>query len=283
VDLQKAQQDFADGQYAICAARLQSRAARLGPAALRLRSACSFLTGQYALTSESATLLCRSLPADPEGLYWSIRSGEKLALAALDRFAVLAPDSVRTHLLLGDIDRQRQLYEDAIVEYTHSLSMEPNNYAALQGLASAYLLDGKLGDAATAAKKALAQRPDDPELNIVMGETLIGEHDYEDAESYLKKTLIGKPQLVAQAHALLGRVYASMDRNQEAFTELKLGLSTDDDGSLHYLLGRIYRSQGDNLNASLAFKQAKELSGNRLHRATIAMEDLVGLEDSSPQ
>jgi Flp pilus assembly protein TadD len=94
---------------------------------------------------------------------------------------------------------------------------------------------------------------------------------------------MGSPQLVIQAHALLGRAYASTGRSQEAFTELKLGLSSDDDGSLHYLVGRLYSGKGDKASAALAFKQAKELSIDRAHRAVIAMQDPVSLEDSLPQ
>ena len=72
-------------------------------------------------------------------------------------------------------------------------------------------------------------------------------------------------------------------REQEAFAEPQLGLSSDDSGSLHYLLGRLYRSRGDKANSDLAFQQAKEFSIDRTHRATIALQDSVGIEDALPQ
>lgn len=282
-NLQKAQREYAEGHYTACVSELEAEPVHVAAAFLRLRAACAFLAGNYAVASESASVLRGNLPRDPEGLYWSIRSDEKLAIAALNQFAMLAPDSVKSHMLLGDIDRQSRRYGDAVDEYKHCLNIEPHNYGALQGLASSYLLDGKFADADTVAEKALQQRPDDPEINILMGEALLGEHSYQIAEPYLKKALAGKPQFVVQAHALLGRVYMETGRNQEAFTELMLGLSSDDDGSLHYLLGRLYKSRADKVDADLMFQQSKELSVDRARRARIALQDSASLEDSLPQ
>jgi tetratricopeptide (TPR) repeat protein len=282
-DVRKAEREYAEGHYAACVSQLEGKPVTVAPAFLRLKTICAFLTGNYTVASESASLLRDSLPHDPGGLYWSIRSNENLAIAALNQFAMLAPDSVKTHLLLGDIDRQRRRYVAAVDEYEQCLSMEPTSYAALQGLASSYLLDGKFTDASRVAEKALLQRPNDPQINILMGEALVGERSFETAEPYLKKALAGEPQFVIQAHALLGRVYMQTGRDDEAFTELKLGLSSDDNGSLHYLLGRLYKSRGDKVNADLAFQQAEEFSLDRARRATVALQDSVGIQDSLPQ
>ncbi|MFC5863201.1 tetratricopeptide repeat protein [Acidicapsa dinghuensis] len=41
--------------------------------------------------------------------------------------------------------------------------------------------------AVSAAEKALSQKPDDPAINILVAEALVGERDFEAAEPYLKK------------------------------------------------------------------------------------------------
>jgi predicted Zn-dependent protease len=206
-------------------------------------------------------------------LYWSIKANEKLALQALDRFQHIAPDSAKTHLLLGDMDRQRQHYDEAILEYKQALTMVPNDPAALQGLASAYLLNDKYDDTVTTAASALAQRPRDPELNLLMGEALVAQRKYEQAEAFLNKSLSVKPQQLPHVHALLGKVYAATGRTSEAIANLKLGLEADEDGSIHYQLARLYRQVGDLSEASEAMEQSKALLAARRVRATVALQD----------
>jgi predicted Zn-dependent protease len=208
-----------------------------------------------------------------EALYWSIKSNERLAFHALERFEQLEPNSERTHLLLGDIYVQRERYGDARSEYQKALELSPGDPAALLGLASAALRNGDTDKAIEAARSALQRSPDDPEINILMGEALVVRHDLAGAEPFLKKGLQSKPQMLPHVHALLGRVYAAADRPQDAISELKMGLESDEDGSVHYQLARLYRQTGDDKDALLAMEQMKVIQQRRREGAAIALKD----------
>jgi predicted Zn-dependent protease len=51
-------------------------------------------------------------------------------------------------------------------------------------------------------------------------------------------------------HALIGKVYAETGQNQRGNRQLKMGESSDENGSIHYLLARLYRQIGDTRDAT---------------------------------
>jgi tetratricopeptide (TPR) repeat protein len=243
-------------------------------ATLETLAACGFFAGDYELTYDTAHAL-QSLPSHPQAqaLYWAIKANEKLALESLARFQQLAPNSAQSHLLLGDIYRQRERYDDAQKEYAKALDLSPNDTAALLGLASAYYGDQNIGMTLETAQKALAQSPNDPDINLLVGEALLSQHKFADAESYLLKALNAKPQILPHVHALLGEAYAADNKPQDAIRELKLGASSDQDGSVHYHLARLYSKLGDTADAAAAIQQMKALQQKRREGAVIAIED----------
>jgi len=271
--LAAAEKDYASGRYRQCSDRTAASIATRNQAGLRLLSECSFLTGDEETSSKASTVLLVVAPQSMEALYWAIKSNERLAFRALERFEQLEPNSERTHLLLADIYVQRERYGDAQNEYQKALELSPGDPAALLGLATAALRDGDIDKAIEAARLALQRSPDDPEINVLMGEALVARHDLANAEPFLKKGLQSKPQIRPHVHALLGRVYAAADRPQEAISELKMGLESDEDGGVHYQLARLYRQAGDDKDASLAMEQMKAIQQRRREGAVIALKD----------
>lgn len=252
-------------------------------AALEALAACSFFAGDYELTYDTAHAL-QSLPSHPQAqaLYWAIKANEKLALESLAHFQQLAPNSAQSHLLLGDIYRQRERYDDAQKEYAKALDLSPNDTAALLGLASAYYGVQNIGKTLETAQKALAQSPNDPDINLLMGEALLSQHKFADAEPYLLKALNAKPQILPHVHALLGEAYAADNKPQDAIRELKLGASSDQDGSVHYHLARLYSKLGDTADSAVAIQQMKALQQKRREGAVIAIEDAPSTLDNAP-
>jgi len=264
---------YAAGRYGVCAAQAASGLKTRAEGTLHLLAACAFLTGDYDLSAKAAEAMLRQSSASAESLYWSIKANEQLAFQALDQYQQMEPNSERTHLLLGDMYRQRLLYDDAIREYRRALEIAPGDPAALLGLASAYLVDSNVPGAVDTIRMALKRAPDDPEMNLVLGEALVEQHQYAEAEACLKKALRAKPQTLPHVHALLGEVYSNTGRTAEAIQELKLGLSSDEDGSLHYQLARLYRQTGDTKDAAVALEQMKVLQKQRRESAVIAVWD----------
>lgn len=107
----------------------------------------------------------------------------------------------------------------------------------------------------------------------MVAEALITERSYTQSEPYLIKSLQAKPQMRPRIHALLGKVYAETGRTQEAIEQLKLGASSDEDGSGEYLLARLYRQTGDMKDATEALNRMKFIKQQRDARGVKKIED----------
>jgi len=151
------------------------------------------------------------------------------------------------------------MFDEAREEYLKVLAVSPDSVAGLAGLAKADYADGKLEEARSTAQKALARSPADSEINLLMGEILVARREYADAEPYLEHSLHARPDLLPQAHALLGQVCARTGRPKEAIKELTQGLASDEDGSVHYQLARLYQEAGDASAAAAAFEKSKQI------------------------
>jgi len=263
---------FAKGSYDKCDTFLASRLQRLPVKDVQLLASCAYLTGNYPNALKAAAKLASNPSTEAEGLYWETKSAQKLAAQALARASAADPSSPKLHVLLGDIYRQQKAFPDAQQEYRKALALRAEDSGALFGLSLALLADGQNDEAMSAAKAALEKNPDDPEFNAVMGEILSVRNDFLGAEPYLKKSLNTKPEFVSRVHALLGNVYAKTDRTQQAITELKLGLASDKDGSLHYQIARLYLKVGERDSAKQAFEVSKQLQQQGLMYATVAMQ-----------
>ena len=270
---QAAEADNRNGRYGRCAADLAGGLARESNHELLLLASCAFMTGEYNLSATASDLLGTRSPQDMAALYWSVEANEKLAFVAFGRFEQLEPDSEKTHLLLGDMYRQRKRFQQAEAEYKTALTLAPQDTAPLFGLASAYSQDSKTDEALSTAKTALGMGANDPDLNLLVGEILVSRHEWAEAEEYLKHGLSAKPQMLPHLHALLGEVYENTGRTQEAIKELQMGVASDDDGTVNYQLARIYTSIGNKAAAQVAFQRMKVLQQKRRERAVIAVQD----------
>ncbi len=275
-------EDYAAGHFAQCERRLASSAAPLNAEKLSMLVACSFFTGDNQRAFQAASALRSMEPNSIEALYWSIQADERLAFEALARFQELDPDSAKNHVLLGDIDHQLERDDDAQAEYLKALSLASGDMGAMVGLATVYLSNNNEKGAMKIAQAALLRNPDDPELNLIVAEALIAQHEYAESQAYLTKSLHAKPQMLPHIHALMGKAYAGMGQTEQAIEELKLGESSDADGSVQYLLARLYRQIGDNKDANDALNRMKEIKQQRQARGYKQVQDpdLSPLESS---
>lgn len=281
---QSAEKYYQEGQFARCTAQLGAHKDERRPHSLQLLAVCSFFTGDFQQTSAAAAQLEAIEPHSIAARYWSIKAHERLASQELDRFQQLEPNSARAHILLGDIYRQRMDYDNAILEYKKALAITPGDTASLMGLASAYLGSNDTEAAIASSREALSKSPDDPELNLLMAEAMINSHHYADALPFLEKSRNVKPQMLPHVHALLGRVDAETGKTQEAIRELELGVSDDDDGTVHYLLARLYHQIGDMKRANLALAKMQEIKQQRRDQKLIAVDDSdMSLTDDTPK
>ena len=184
---------------------------------------------------------------------------------------------------MGDIYNQPEKYDDAQSEYLKALEISPGDPAASLGLASAYLNGNNVAGAPEIARSALVRSPEDPDVNLVAAQALMSQHEYAEAEPLLIKSLHGKPQILPRIHVLIGKVYAETGRTEDAIVQLKLGASSDEDGTVQYLLARMYRKLGDTQDANKAIEQMKVIKQQREARGVKRVEDpdLSQLEPST--
>lgn len=272
-DRESAASYYAAGQFERCSNRLRSTLASRQADNLLLLATCSFMTGDYEHAAEASTTLATVSPNSAAALYWSVQANERLAFKSLARFEQLEPHSPKSHILLGDIYRQRKVFDIALNEYKKALEIAPSDPAAMLGVASSYLGNDDVDKAIETARAALPLSPEDPELNLVMAEALMIHHGYADAEPYLQKSLNAKPQMLPHVHALLGEVYADAGKNRQAIAQLKMGAESDEDGSLHYQLSRLYRQAGDSKSAAEALQQMQTIRKQQHERSAFAVQD----------
>ena len=271
---------YAAGKYRQCIDLLVAQLRTLAIADVRVLAICAYSTGDYQQAFSASTRLDLSPATQAEGLYWEIKSAQKLATEALTHASEMDSGSPKLHVLLGDLYRQRQFFPDSEQEYRKALALAPNDTGALFGLSLALLADNQLDQAFDVAQSALKNNSEDPELNAVMGEILCAKDDFAGAEPYLKKSLNTKPEYVSHVHALLGSVYAKTNRTPEAIAELKLALGDDKDGHIHYQLARLYLKVGDRDAAKQAFEISNRLRSEGLNRAAVAMQQTSADNDA---
>jgi len=272
------QEYLTHGQYHQCAKGLIPTIGSLPRLKLSLLATCSFFTGDYKTTLLAARKLQAFTAGKEESRYWSILADQRLAVLALAYAGEVEPNSVRLHELLAESYRDREKYSEAEAEYKVALSINPNEFAALIGAATNYLQELRIELAQEMIQRALLQNPSDAEANYIMGEVLFAEHKYSEAEPYLKTGLATRAELIPRIHALLGQVYGSQGDTPRAIEEYKLGLPSDDDGSVHYQLGRLYQRTGETKLAAQAFADSKALN----ERKQTATRDTFGLQQKAP-
>ena len=278
-DRRTAEEYYAAGEFGQCAQRLRPVVAAGNAERLRLLAACSLFAGDNERVLSAATALEALQLHSAEALYWMIQANERLAVQSLARFQELESDSARSHILLGDIYHQLERDDDAQAEYQKALALDPGSLAAMLGSASAYLSNNNMDKARETARAGLERSPQDPELNLIVAETMVAQFQYAEAEPYLMKSLNVKPQMLGHVHVLIGKVYAETGRTSDAIRQLKMGESSDENGSIHYLLARLYRQIGDTKNASAALEQVKTIKQQRHDRVkTVEDPDLSSLE-----
>ena len=239
---------------------------------MQLLASCSFYTGDFQTTSIAAERLKTDVETRALGLYWESKADQKLAISALSRAGEIGADSPRMHVLLGDVFRQKRRWDDAEAEYRKAVALDAKSHAARLSLAITLFSGLKTDEAFDIDRSLLAEDPNDTEANLLAGEILVQRNLYAEAEPYLSKCGNLKPEYLPRLHALLARVYAATDRIPAAISEYKAGLSTDEDGSIHYQLGRLYQKAGNKNAADEAFRDSQRLRRRWDDLARIALE-----------
>jgi predicted Zn-dependent protease len=260
------------GQYSACNNELRDDLNKLTIVQTKVLASCAFYSGDFRTASAAAQSLKENPATVVQGLYWESKADQKLAIGALARAGEVEPNSPQMRILLGDVYRQKRRWSEAESEYRKALALDPKSRNARLNLAIDLFTELKNDEALDLDKSLLAEVPDDAEANLLAGEILVQQHQYEQAEPYLNKCSKLKEDLRPQLHLMLGQVYSETGRIPEAISEYKSGLSTDQDGSIHYQLARLYQKSGDAAAASEQIRISKQLRERWDNQAHVVLE-----------
>lgn len=263
-----------EGRYSQCDEALKEDQQTESSARLRLLAFCSFYAGDFPTTSLAGQHLKKQPETRAEGLYWESKADQNLAIQAFGRAGEIDANSPRMHVLLGNVFREKRRWDEAETEYRKAVALDPKSRSARLSLAITLYSELKNDEAFALDESLLTEDPANPEANLLAGEILVQRNQFVQAEHYLQKCRGVQSELLPRSHALLGKVFAESGRVPEAIAEYKLGLSTDEDGSLHYQLGRLYQQSGNKAAAAEAFRQSKQLVARWNDRARVLLQQM---------
>jgi predicted Zn-dependent protease len=143
------------------------------------------------------------------------------ATTAAKKALALEPRIPLAHRLLGEIDLARGDVAGALAELEQERKVNPLDGETYNRMGDAYLRSGQLDRAQQALDRAVLLEPDASGPYILLGKTLLEEHDPVMATQYLQHAEAMDPSN-AMTHMLLGRAFAVSGRKDEAQREFQI-------------------------------------------------------------
>jgi tetratricopeptide (TPR) repeat protein len=194
-----------------------------------------------------------------ETSYWRARCYEKLATATYLRLNQADPNSYRWHQLMGDIDAAKGDDGKAIEEYRAAVTLKPSLPNLHYSLGHLLWKDLKVPEARIELEAELASNPHHAGALTDLGDSYLLEHQPEKALPYLTSALAADAGN-QDIHRDLGTAYSELGDYRKAEEELKIAVTADHDGSVHYKLARAYQALGQKENASREFALSTSLN-----------------------
>jgi predicted Zn-dependent protease len=143
------------------------------------------------------------------------------AAAAAAKAVALDPRIPMAHRLLGEIDLAKGDVPGAIAELEQEQKVDPADGETYNRMGDAYLRSGQLDRAQQALDRAVLLEPDASGPFILLGKTLLEQHDPVMAAMYLKHAEAMDPSN-PMTHMLLGRAFAVSGRKDDAQREFQI-------------------------------------------------------------
>lgn len=221
------------------AAAEEQRVRQLGSPPCRNPSAeCLFLKGEF---GDALAYARRGKTA--EAFYWQSRAANELARESFSHLTQLPP-SAELHQTMAELYRNQGRHADAVEQWKAAIRLSPENPALEQELVTSIYMNHDYATAEGMARSLLARNPNLPELQFVLGDSLMNLQRPEQAIEPLRKAVALRDDYPA-AQAVLGRALLQAGQAAEAIPHLKAALPLDTDGSLHFQLSRAYQSTGE--------------------------------------
>jgi len=224
------------------------------------------------------------------------------AIGQAQQGAFLDPQNPIVQTAVGRIFAANAQLDQAVASYRRALQTDPGFAPARLALIETELQRGNRDGAIEEAKKAAADMPTSPQIQMLLGEMSVRQGDYAAALGYLERAMKGMPGN-ADGWALLGRSYqfsnrpndaaeayghavelAPQNTNYRSTYGLLLGISGDLEGGLAQLkkvvatpgykeedawvnLGWVYRNMNNPTESIAAYRKALEIDPKQAQAA----------------
>ena len=205
-------------------------------------------------------------------LFWAAKAYHQLGLEAFARFAS-QPESVELHALNAEILHSHKQDNEAANEWRAALRLAPGNRRLEDELATSLFLAHDYKSAMDLIQKLLPSGVSSPDLNFMLGESLLRTEQPDQAVRYLEIALRADSEMLP-AHASLGLALSKLDRSADAIPHLEKALALDDDGSLHYTLARAYQQAGNAQRSSELMEQYQRIQKQNLEQKDELAKDI---------
>lgn len=183
-----------------------------------------------------------------------------------DALAAAAASFMEEARVTGDAG----MYARAEAACDRALVLAPDHYDAMKLRAWVYGGEHRFGEAAAAARRALAVRPSDPFNYGTLGDALVETGDYEGAESAFQHMLDLRPDSASYARAAyLRELYGDVDGAIDLMTRAMTAADPHDARKAAWYrsqIGDLYFSRGD-FHRATAWHQAALAAAPRAHAA----------------
>ena len=247
-----------DHLYAACARSLETRPS-LARSDLLLLGRAYLALGLEERAAVALTHAMRgSSEQSPEATYWTVRTLQSLADQCFRKVEEVAPDSWRVHQLRAEAHQQRQADAEAVAEYGRALALKPDEPELHRSLGLIHLLNNAHDLAQPSLERALELDPANPRSLYLVGRLHVARQRHEESIGFLERALRLDPNLI-EARPSLGRAYLRAGRFEEAAAQLEKGLALDYYGDIHYSLFQAQRRLGNAEAAELALDRSLAL------------------------
>jgi tetratricopeptide (TPR) repeat protein len=236
--------------------------------------------GDYEAALRTLDRLSAAESKSLETSYWRARCYEKLATAAYLRLYRADPNSYRWHQLMGDIAAAKGDDGKAIEEYRAAVLLKPGLPNLHYSLGHLLWKDLKVPEARIELEAELASNPHHAGALTDLGDTYLLEHQPEKALPYLNSALAADAGN-SDIHRDLGTAYSELGDYRKAEEELKIAVTADHDGSVHYKLARAYQALGQKENASREFALSTSLNRESHSKLEKQTERLAAITHST--
>lgn len=173
-----------------------------------------------------------SIPAPAVDAYHkaqqSARSGNnKKAIEQLNAALAIEPKFTLALSELGSLYLKAGDTSKAAETYTKLVDLAPADISGQLNLGIALFNQKKIPDAETHLREALKLNDKLPTAHYYLGLVLVNEKQYGDAEKELEAAVANGGDNIAMAHKILGGLYMSSKKNEEAVAELEKYLKLD--------------------------------------------------------